>query len=351
MDERLVNIEKQKQEALNQSKNVYQGLMNDNQNLYNQQQNYANQQEQIQNNMLDQKWNLTKQQIEKQKNDANQNFQDERKRARNEYTSFINPYGVNAEHQASQGLLNSGYSETTKLGGFNAYQNRLANANKVMQDAITEYDLSMNEARTNYDVQKAQYALEKLKLQLGYSQDFYNNKSNLAQQQLSNNQMLDNNYFNRYQSEYENIQTEKAREEQIRQYNEQFAYQKERDKISDKQWQQQYALSQQKTYSSGSSNSSNNGSSPYQLRDGNNNGASETKIENTSNNYFVEDGTQYQSTYSPRLSNGEAQAWLANELGTKAFTRTEIVEKLSQGISNEIINEEDKRKIAKSFGI
>lgn len=246
MDERLANIEKQKQTALNESKNVFQGLINDSQNLYKQQQNYANQQEQIQNNMIDQRWQLTKQQIDKQKNEATQNFQDERKRAKNDYTSFINPYGVNAEHQASQGLNNSGYSETTKLGGFNTYQNRLARANQTMQKAIDDYNMSMNEARTNYDTQKGQLALEKLKLQLGFSQDLYNNKANLTQQQLTNNQSLNSDYFNRYQTVYGNIQAEKDREEQIRQYNEKFGYQKERDKVSDQQYNDKFAYQKER---------------------------------------------------------------------------------------------------------
>ena len=37
MDERLAEIEKQKQDALNQSNNFYSGLLQDNENLYNQQ--------------------------------------------------------------------------------------------------------------------------------------------------------------------------------------------------------------------------------------------------------------------------------------------------------------------------
>ena len=52
-DERLSAINQRKQEAINQSNNMYEGLLTDNENLYNQQQDYANQYEQIQNDTLD----------------------------------------------------------------------------------------------------------------------------------------------------------------------------------------------------------------------------------------------------------------------------------------------------------
>ena len=47
MDERLSKIEEQKQAALNQSNNTYQGLLTDNESLYKQQQDFANQQEEL----------------------------------------------------------------------------------------------------------------------------------------------------------------------------------------------------------------------------------------------------------------------------------------------------------------
>ena len=46
MDERLAQIEKEKQQALQDSNNKYEGLLQDNQNLYNQQNAYAEQYEQ-----------------------------------------------------------------------------------------------------------------------------------------------------------------------------------------------------------------------------------------------------------------------------------------------------------------
>lgn len=267
-DERLSVINQQKQEAINQSNNMYEGLLSDNQNIYNQQLDYANQYEQTQNNALDQQLAYQEDIINQQKQEAQQIKETEERKALNDYTSFVNPYGYQAEQFASQGLANSGVSETAKLGGFNTYQNRLATANKAMQDAFTEYDNAINEARLNNDVQKAQNALTKLQMQLEYAQNYYSNKSTISQNQLSNNQALDSDYYNRYQTEYNNIQAEKEREEAIRQFNEQlalqqqqFEYQKAQDALAQQNWEKEYALAQQQARAS-------YGSGGYSLSDG-----------------------------------------------------------------------------------
>lgn len=270
-DERLAKIEQEKQNAINQSNNTYNGLLQDNQNIYNQQQEYANQYEKTQNEALDKQLAFNEQKINQQKEIAKQNMETEQKKAKNDFVSYTNPYGLQAEQFASQGLLNSGVSETAKLGGFNSYQNRLASANKAMQDAFVQYDNDMNQARLNNDVQKAQNALAKLEMQLKYSESFYNNKSTITQNLLSNNQQLDSDYYNRYQTTYNNIQTEKQRAEAIRQweaelaekqrqYNENMAFQKSESQRQQANWEKEYALSKVAAArkSSGGGSGSNN---------------------------------------------------------------------------------------------
>ena len=299
-DERLSVINQQKQEAINQSNNMYEGLLTDNENIYNQQLDYANQYEQTQNSALDQQLAHQEGIINQQKQEAQQIKETEERKALNDYTSFVNPYGYQAEQFASQGLANSGVSETAKLGGFNTYQNRLATANKAMQDAFTEYDNAINEARLNNDVQKAQNALTKLQMQLEYAQNYYSNKSTISQNQLSNNQALDSEYYNRYQTEYNNIQAEIEREEAIRQFNEQlalqqqqFEYQKQQDALAQANWEREYALAQEQARAS-------YGSGGYTLEDG----SGGTTI---STNYYegeINPDTQYGTFPNVKDSNG-----------------------------------------------
>lgn len=296
MDERLTNIEAQKQAQLQKSDALYNNILQDNQNLYNMQQNYANQYETTQNDILNKQLEFNTNLIEQQKQVARENARVEQNKARNEYNAFVNPYGNQAERLASQGLANSGVSETAALGGYNAYQNRVATANKVMQDAITQYDNDINQARLNNDVAKAQNALEKLKMQLSYSESYYNKKADTMQNQFNTGRNIDTDYYNRYQTEYQNIQNEKARQEAIRQwetemaekqrqYNENMAYQKERDRVADEQWQKEYNLSKSKIAASRSGggsvaltggNQQNNGN--YQIVSTDENGWGETNL-------------------------------------------------------------------------
>ena len=142
MDDRLLQVEEAKNAALTQSNNTYSKLLDDNQNLYNQQMENLNQQQAIQNETLDKQLAQQRSEIEQQKTKAQQAYKTESNKASNAYSSYINPYGVNAESMASRGLTNSGVSETSKLGAFNTYQNRLATANQTLQNAITQYDTS-----------------------------------------------------------------------------------------------------------------------------------------------------------------------------------------------------------------
>ncbi len=278
LDERLQKIQTEKQNALNQSNNLYQGLLNNNQELYNSQLQHSNEAERIQNSILDKQLTNQTEKIEQQKQEAQKSYDTEAKKARNDYTSFVNPYGYNAEAMASQGLNNSGVLETSKLGGWNTYQNRLANANKVKEAAILQYNQDMKDARLNYDVQKAQNAYQKLQAQLGFVDNYYTNKGNIEQNQLSSNQNLDSEYYNRYQTEYANIQNEKQRQEAIRQweaemqeqqrqYNENMAFQRQQAQQSQSNWEKEYALSKKKVNSS-SSSSRSSGSGGYALSSG-----------------------------------------------------------------------------------
>lgn len=294
MDERLTNIENQKQQALKQNETMYNNLLNDNQNLYNQQQDYANKFEQTQNETLDKQLAYNTNLIEQQKEIARENARVEQNKAKNDYYSVINPYGTQAESMASRGLSNSGVDGTFKLGAHNIYQNRVATANKTMQDAIRQYDNDINQARLTNDTAKAENALKRLEMQLGFAENFYNKKGELTQNQFNTGRSIDTDYFNRYQTEYSNIQNEKARQEAIRQWEEQMAYQKERDRVADAQWEKEYALSK----------------------------ASLAKKNQTTQNTLTNGGNDSQSS----LSGGSDDGW----------TKTNLKQQLSDGSSVEV---------------
>ena len=310
-DERLAKINQEKQNAINASNATYNQMLQDNQNLYNQQNEYANTYEKTQNETLDKQLAYQEGLIEQQKEIARENKEIEDKKAKNDYSSFINPYGYQAESEAINGFTNSGVSETAKLGGWNTYQNRLASANKAMQDAFTQYDNDMNEARMNNDVQKAQNALAKLQMQLGFAESFYTNKTNIPQNQLSNNQALDSEYNSRYNTTYNQILEEQARAEAIRQweaemaeqqrqYNESLAYQKQQDALAQANWEKEYALAKKSASKSSSSGSSSS------LVDGNSSSLSSAYVNPYTGtiNSDAQNGV-FKNGYQPDNINGE----------------------------------------------
>lgn len=366
MDERLIKVNNEKQAAINNSNNMYNQLLQDNQKLYDQQNQYANTFEQTQNDVLDKQLAFNTGLIEQQKEKAQQNFETESKKARNDYTAYTNPYGLQAEQFASRGLLNSGVSETAKLGGYNTYQNRLATANKVMQDAFTQYDNDINEARLNNDVQKAQNAIKKLELQVQFSESFYNNKSTLSQNQLSNNQNLDSEYFNRYNTEYNNIQAEKQRAEAIRQweaemaekqrqYNESLAYQKQQDALAQANWEREYALAKKKASSSSASNygtiTNGSNSNSEKAQSSNDKKVSTVVAGNALGNIFkgVSNNKKVESIKTPSISTKEYK-WY-NENFQKSMSSDALVKKIAQGINSGKLSEKDGDNILKAYGL
>ena len=189
-------------------------------------------------------------------------------------------------------------------------------------------------------------------MQLEYAQNYYSNKSTISQNQLSNNQALDSDYYNRYQTEYQNIQNEKAAAEAIRQweaemaeqqrqYNENLAWQKEQARIAQEQWEKEYALSQQQLAISRAKNSSTNYSSLVDsLVDGASNANTAQKYEST-----------YTPTFASKGINVEKAKWFTETFGADSLTLDEINQKIAEGISSGKISESDADTIYKAYGV
>ncbi|MDV3426956.1 MAG: hypothetical protein LIR50_07185 [Bacillota bacterium] len=346
-DERLAKIEQEKQNAINNSTNTYNQLINENQDLYNKQLEYANKYEQTQNDILNQQLAENQRLIEQQKEEARKNKAAEERKALNDYEAYNNPYGYQAEARASSGLLNSGISETAKLGSFNTYQNRLATANKVMQDAITQYDNDMNKARLENNAAMAQNALNRLQLELEYATNYYSGRKDLTLGQMNYNQGLNDTYFNRYQTEYGNIQKEREAEEAIRQYNEKMAYQRERDKVADQQWAKEYALAQQKANASSINGSGSNGEFELNENNGGETVITPTNTTNTSTNTTTI--SKVMSLNPAALSTEKARTFFK---GLKtSYNQNTLVQLLYNAYQNATINDNDIKTILKVYNL
>lgn len=201
---------------------------NDTQTLLNQYEKIAEQQKQA----LANQQTLTNNQINAQKEDVMQVYQDNARQA------YINSMlgKKNVEQQLSQaglntsGLLGSAYANVENAYGNNlsalqtSRDNSINNINRQLNDANIQYSIEENKLLA--DIENAKLELQKYGNELAYQkyQDALNNYMNFA-----------------------NYDYQKAVDD--RNYN----YQVSRDKVADSQWQKEYELAKKKSSSSGSS--------------------------------------------------------------------------------------------------
>lgn len=225
-------------------------------------------------NLTNQTSQLYDQQMEQQRNIVNTSTQqaiDEiernKKKAEDEalktnkalyadYQKQVNPYGVNAENLAAQGLNKSGLAETTRANYYNTYQNARTEAQNNANNIKADFDAQITQARQNGDLQLAQAALSMYQQKINDLYNTYNLKFNKDQfmYQKEQDALTQSNWEKEYEQALQQAQWQQA-------FNQaQFDYQKERDKVADEQWQKEYDLSK-KASARSSGRSSGGGSS------------------------------------------------------------------------------------------
>lgn len=108
-------------------------------------------------------------QIEQQKQQAKEDYTKEQSNAYADWQKQSNEYGANAEAQAAMGMSNTGYRESSQVGMYNAYQNRLATARQSYEKAVQSYNNAITEARLQNNSVLAQIAYTSLQQQLEFS--------------------------------------------------------------------------------------------------------------------------------------------------------------------------------------
>ena len=272
MDQRLQEVENYRRDEVDRVNNLYNNMVSNSDQFYQAQkqaaQDYATKQQEIQQANTD----FTIEKINQEKEQAQKDYTREQKGAYADYQKASNDYGYAAEQMASAGYTRSGVSETSRLSMYNTYQNRVATARDGYNRAVLNYDNGIKEAQLQNNSILAEIAYNALKTQLELSLQGFQYKNDLLQTQINMQRDIDKDYYNRWQDVQQQINTENQLKENIRQYNENMAYQKEqdrikmeyqkeRDKIADEQWQKQYNLSLASRSSGGSSSNSSSGSS------------------------------------------------------------------------------------------
>lgn len=264
-DDRFKKVESEKQSTLNNANNMYNQMINGTDKVYQDLVDATKDYAQTQSDLQQQRTDFAIEKIEQEKEKSERDYLKEQKGSYADYQKAIDQYGINAEANASQGLKNSGYSETSRIAAFQTYQNRYATARQSYNDALLNYNNSIKEAQLANSSALAEIAFNAMKTQLETTIQGFQYKNTLLQGQLQTQMEIDNNYYNRWSDVLQQMNTENALKEQIRQYNEQFEYQKQRDAIADSQWERQFALSASSRSGGRSSGGRSSGGKTYQV--------------------------------------------------------------------------------------
>ena len=306
-DSRFQQVNNEKATALNKVNSTYNEMMsNSDQNyqaIIDASKDYATQQQQLQQQQTD----FAIEKVNQQQKQAEQDYTKEQKASYVDYQKVTNQYGANAEAMASQGMTNTGYAESSRIQAFTTYQNRYATARESFNRATLEFENAKKEYTLANNSKLAEIAYNSLKTQLETTLQQFQYKNTLLQAQLEAQRQTENDYYTRWQNVLSQMNTENSLAEQIRQYNESMAYQKQRDAIEDAQWQKQYNLSVAK--SSGSSG-----------------GSSSTKLTNSSSSSkSSSSGSSSLKDSSSSTSGWVSSREMANSLGLPAAVNLDNV--------------------------
>lgn len=241
-DKRFTQVEADKNQALTDVENTYQGMIDQTDSYYQAQidasKQWADKQAQIQQDNTD----FLIEQVEQQKGQANKDYLKEQSGAYADWQKQSNKYGANAEQMAASGLSNTGFSESSQVSMYNTYQNRVATARESYNQAVLNYNNNIKEAQLQNNSKLAEIAYTALQQQLELSLSGFQYKNQLIEQQTNKKLEVDNMYYNRYQDVLNQMNQENALAEEVRQYNESLQMQREQLKEEIRQYEQSYAL-------------------------------------------------------------------------------------------------------------
>lgn len=230
-DPRFAQVDTQKNAALSELENTYGGMINQTDKYYNDQiqasKDWAETQKQNQQAQTD----FTIEKIEQEKEKANKDYLKEQSGAYVDWQKQSNQYGANAEQMASQGMVGTGYSESSQVSMYNQYQNRVATAREAFANATLQYNNAIKEAQLQNNSILAEIAAEAYQKQLELALQAFQYKNSLVMDLSDKKMQTEDRYWQRRQDVLAQINRENALAEEVRQFNKNQEFQAEQAKL------------------------------------------------------------------------------------------------------------------------
>lgn len=210
IDERLTNVNNERDEALNEVDQTYGNMISQSDKYFQEQANAVDKWGKEQTNLQNQQTDFAIDKIEQQKEWAEKDYTKEQSGAYTDWQKQSNQYGVNAEQMAAQGMANTGYSESAQVSMYNQYQNRVAMARESFVRAQAEFNNAITEARLQNNAALAKIAAETLQKKLELSLQGFQYKNQLITEKAEAKRKVSSDYWGRYTDVLDQINTENA---------------------------------------------------------------------------------------------------------------------------------------------
>lgn len=208
-DDRLSNIETDKQTAINDSNAFYNDQINQTTGIYGGLKEDLKQLGEDEKKLIQDQTDFTIEQIEQKKDQAAKDYEKEQRAAYTDWQKESNRFGVNAETLAANGLAASGYSESSQVAMYNGYQSRVAVARESYNTLVMNYDNAIKDAQIQGSVALAELARDTFNQGLELTLQEFTFKNDLLQAKKNDALMLDEYYTNKYNNTYNQILNEK----------------------------------------------------------------------------------------------------------------------------------------------
>lgn len=244
-DERFDQVQADKDAALKELDDTYSGMIGQVDEHYDKLVENAEKWGEEQKNIQNEQTQHTIDQIDQQKDQAQKDYVKEQSGAYVDWQKQSNPYGAEAEKMASAGLTGTGFSESSQVSMYNTYQNRVAMARESFSRAVLNYNNAIKDAQLQNNALLAEIAYNTLQKQLELSLEGFQYKNQLILEQANKKTELNNTYYNRYLDVLNQINTENALAEDVRQFNENLIFQENQAELDRQHQSKENALNRE----------------------------------------------------------------------------------------------------------
>lgn len=218
-DDKLKSIESEKNAALSEVSQTYDGMINESDKFYQAQIDASKEWKETQSKLQQEQNDFTIEKIEQQKEQAEKDYKKEQSAAYVDWQKQSGQYGVNAEQTAAAGLQRSGYSESSQVAMYNAYQNRVSVARESFNQALLGFTNAMKDAQLQNSSALAEIAFQAYERQAELALQGFQHKNSLIIEKANKKAEVDDRYYTRYQDRVAQLYEDRAFNEQVRQFN------------------------------------------------------------------------------------------------------------------------------------